>query len=69
MQSADAKTASEDSLVHCGARNHLQANRSLGFCFEIPIQIRVSVPDRVFTECRSTCALAAPSTIHGHMAR
>jgi len=23
--------------VVAGARNHLQANRSLGFCFEIPI--------------------------------
>jgi hypothetical protein len=26
-------------------------------------------PDRVFTECPSTCALTAPSTIHAHMAR
>jgi hypothetical protein len=24
-------------LVVAGARNHLQANRSLGFCFEIPV--------------------------------
>jgi hypothetical protein len=24
--------------VVAGARNHLQANRPLGFCFEIPIQ-------------------------------
>ena len=26
-------------------------------------------PDRVFTECPSTCALTAPSTVHAHMAR
>ena len=25
------------------ARNHLQANKSRGFCFEIPVSIRVSV--------------------------
>jgi hypothetical protein len=25
------------SLLVAGVRNHLQANRSLGFCFEIPV--------------------------------
>jgi len=37
MQTADAKTSLEVRWFIAGARNHLQANRSLGFCFEIAI--------------------------------
>lgn len=51
-------------FVVAWARNQLQANRSLGFCFEIAIDIRVSVT----TTCSPNVSAAVRSPPPGRLA-